>query len=474
MKGRTSKLLTLGGGGLCLLFPFLLLLNLPPTCLSHKVGSPNPSPSQDEDHHGAWPHSDSEWQPMPLSQFPSNDVQDPWSTKYGGTPNLAYTGINTYAHLPTSKCLENASASFDVAVLGIPYDLTVTYRPGARFGPDAIRRASRRQRSGRTFSLHHLQDPYGKGLRFMDCDDVPTSAYDPALAIDQIEAAYTSLLQRTPHGAAAALVEGEEEEKGAVVDAQTWSSFSTESISLDGKPKVKIVSMGGDHTIVLPILRSLHRVYGPIAVIHFDAHLDTWPPSVSKVGSPTRQSQIQHGTFFWQAALEGLIARNMSIHAGIRTRLGGYDDVVHDESIGFKIITSDDVDTLGVSGIVKSIRERVGDMPVYLSVDIDTLDPGFAPGTGTMESGGWTPRELKAVVRGLEGLNFVGFDLVEVSPAYDHAEITAYAASDLIFEFVNLLALGSHTRGPNQRPSFSDGRITGPAPLKVGHDRQEL
>ncbi|CCF53298.1 hypothetical protein NDA11_006324 [Ustilago hordei] len=404
------------------------------------VHSHSHSPGLDEDHHGAWPHSSAEFSPIPLVEFPSNDIPDPWTTKYAGVAKPVYAGINTYAHLPTAKCLNDPDQLFDVAILGIPYDLTVTYRPGARFGPNAIRQASRRQRAGRTFSLHHMQDPYATGLRFLDCDDIPTSGYDPALAIDQIEAAYTSLLQRSPASDPSLLSTAQ---PSAAVSPEAWSAFSTAPYATDAKPHPKIVSLGGDHTIVLPILRSLHRFYGPIAVIHFDAHLDTWPPEVSPHGSPTRQHQIQHGTFFWQASLEGLIARNQSIHAGIRTRLGSYDDIEHDSSIGFDIITSDDIDDLGIPTIISNIRERVGTMPVYLSIDIDTLDPGFAPGTGTLESAGWSPRELRRILRGLEGLNFVGFDLVEVSPAYDQAEITAYAASDLIFEFMNLLTRGN-------------------------------
>lgn len=127
---------------------------------------------------------------------------------------------------------------------------------------------------------------------------------------------------------------------------------------------------------MLPILRSLHRIYGPIAVIHFGAHLDTWPPEVSPIGSPTRQHQIQHGTFLWKAAQEGLIARNRSIHGGIRTRLESFADIVHDTSIGFQVLTTDDIDEIGTKGIVDTIRKRVGDLPVYLSLDIDVLDPG--------------------------------------------------------------------------------------------------
>ncbi|EST07802.1 Ureohydrolase [Kalmanozyma brasiliensis GHG001] len=422
----------------------LLLLAAALSCAtiaaSHSHSYPH-SPGLDEDHHGADPHSTAEFAPIPLVQFPSNDIPDPWTSKYGGVARTAFAGVTTYAHLPTSRCLDNPDELFDVAVLGIPYDLTVTYRPGARFGPNAIRQASRRQRSGRTFSMHHGMDPYNSGLRFLDCDDIPTSPMDPALAIDQIEAGYSSLLQRVAHSDPSS--RDPSSPPASVVAPETWEAFSSAGLAKDGRSHPKIVSMGGDHTIVLPILRSLYRVYGPIAVIHFDAHLDTWPPEVSPVNSPTRQHQIQHGTFFWQAALEGLIARNQSIHAGIRTRLGSYDDIEHDASIGFDIITSDDIDDIGIPAIIANIRARVGTMPVYLSIDIDTLDPGFAPGTGTMESAGWSPRELRRILRGLEGLNFVGFDLVEVSPAYDQAEITAYAASDLIYEFMNLLIKGN-------------------------------
>ncbi|GAC92731.1 arginase [Pseudozyma hubeiensis SY62] len=411
-------------------------------CATVAQAHANPySPGLDQDHHGADPHSSAEYAPIPLVEFPSNDIPDPWTTKYSGVGKPAYSGVNTYAHLPTVKCLDDPNQLFDVAVLGIPYDLTVTYRPGARFGPNAIRQASRRQRAGRTFSMHHGQDPYNSGLRFLDCDDIPASGYDPALAIDQIEAGYSSLLQR--RAASDPSLGTVATPPSSVVSPESWRAFDNAGLARDGKSHPKIVSMGGDHTIVLPILRSLYRVYGPIAVIHFDAHLDTWPPEVSPAGSPTRQHQIQHGTFFWQAALEGLIARNQSIHAGIRTRLGSYDDIQHDASIGFDIITSDDIDDLGIPTIIQNIRSRVGTMPVYLSIDIDTLDPGFAPGTGTLESAGWSPRELRRILRGLEGLNFVGFDMVEVSPAYDQAEITAYAASDLVYEFMNLLIKGN-------------------------------
>jgi len=193
----------------------------------------------------------------------------------------------------------------------------------------------------------------------------------------------------------------------------------------------RIISLGGDHTIVLPILRALNKTYGPVSVIHFDAHLDTWR---SYPGGITNQSRVTHGTFFAIAQEEGLIS-NTSIHAGIRCKLGGEEDIENDEAVGFQIITGDDIDDLGITEIIRRIRKRIGSTPVYLSLDIDVIDPGLAPATGTPEAGGWTTREVKRILRGLAGLNFVGADIVEVSPAYDNAEITGIAAADLVHDF---------------------------------------
>jgi len=161
---------------------------------------------------------------------------------------------------------------------------------------------------------------------------------------------------------------------------------------------------------------------------------DTWGPYP---GTTTEQARITHGTFFYVAREEGLLS-NTSIHAGIRCKLAGIEDIENDESVGFQLISTDDIDDLGIPAIITQIRERVGKSPVYLSLDIDVIDPGLAPANGTPEAGGWTTRELKRILRGLAGLNFVGADIVEVAPAYDNAEITGIAAADFVHDFLSM------------------------------------
>jgi len=198
--------------------------------------------------------------------------------------------------------------------------------------------------------------------------------------------------------------------------------------------------LGGDHTIVLPILRSVKKAYGPISVIHFDSHLDTWKPKVFG-GSPSEVASINHGTYFYHAALEGLLRNDSNIHAGIRTTLSGPSDYENDGYVGFEIVEAREIDIIGTAGIIKKILDRVGtERPVYLSIDIDTLDPAFAPATGTPETGGWSTRELRTILRGLEDLNLVGADIVEVAPAYDtNAELTTMAAADVLFEVMSIM-----------------------------------
>ena len=209
--------------------------------------------------------------------------------------------------------------------------------------------------------------------------------------------------------------------------------------------KPVLMSLGGDHSIALAALRSLKKAYGrEIAVVHFDAHLDTWnprkyPSAWLTEGEPA-QSDFTHGTMFWIAGDEGLIANGSSVHAGLRTRLSGYDyaDYAEDTEQGFMQIEADDIDRLGVDGIVASIMARVPpETPVYLSIDIDVIDPGLAPGTGTPEPGGWTTREIINILRGIENLNIVGADVVEVAPSYDgRGEQTALAAAQIVYEIV--------------------------------------
>ncbi|KAI7131426.1 putative agmatinase [Hortaea werneckii] len=198
--------------------------------------------------------------------------------------------------------------------------------------------------------------------------------------------------------------------------------------------------MGGDHTITLPLLRSMNRAYGPITVIHFDSHLDTWKPKVFG-GAPSKIASINHGTYFYHAAMEGLLKNDTNIHAGIRTTLSGLSDYDNDGYVGFSIVEAREIDTIGIDGIIKKIWHRVPhDAPIYLSIDIDTLDPAFAPATDTPETGGWSTRELRTIIRGLDGLNLVAADIVEVAPAYDtNAEHTTMAAADALYEVMSIM-----------------------------------
>lgn len=207
-----------------------------------------------------------------------------------------------------------------------------------------------------------------------------------------------------------------------------------------GQTFPRVITMGGDHTITLPLLRSINRAYGPVSVIHFDSHLDTWKPKVFG-GAPSKVASINHGTYFYHAAQEGLLANDTNIHAGIRTTLSGPSDYENDGYCGFEIVEAREIDTIGMDGIIKKIRDRVGtENPVYLSIDIDTLDPAFAPATGTPETGGWSTRELRTIIRGLDGLNLIGADIVEVAPAYDtNAEHTTMAAADALYEVMSIM-----------------------------------
>ncbi|KAJ7762385.1 Arginase/deacetylase [Mycena maculata] len=348
-------------------------------------------------------------------QLPLTEIEaapQTWLEKYGQQIDQPFSGPLAFSHLPYTRCLEDENVLFDIAILGIPFDTGVSYRPGARFGPYAIRSGSRRQREERGYTMSWGNNPYDHGAKIVDCGDIPVNPFDNALAVDQMEVAYSTLLSRPTIS----------------------KSGLNQRMAKGGIDHPRIVSLGGDHTIVLPILRSLYKKYGAISVIHLDAHLDTWP---GYAGGITDQSKVTHGTFFYLAQQEGLIS-NTSIHAGIRCKLAGVVDLENDEAVGFQLITTDDIDDLGIKEIIRRIRERVGSSPVYLSVDIDVLDPGLAPATGTPEAGGWTTRELKRIIRGLAGLNFVGADLVEVSPAYDNAEVTGIAAADLVHDFLSM------------------------------------
>ena len=193
-----------------------------------------------------------------------------------------------------------------------------------------------------------------------------------------------------------------------------------------------VLTLGGDHTVALPMLRAVAAVHGPVAVVHFDAHLDTWDTYFG--------AAYTHGTPFRRASEEGLLDRGGCLHVGTRGPLYTDADLGQDAELGFQVIPAPDVEHLGVTGMAERIAQRVGDRPVYVSVDIDVLDPAHAPGTGTPEAGGLTSRELLATLRSFARLNLVGADIVEVAPAYDHAQITGIAAAHVGYELLSALA----------------------------------
>ncbi|GAA4101552.1 agmatinase [Nocardioides kongjuensis] len=297
-----------------------------------------------------------------------------------------YAGLGTFARIPLIESVPD----YDVAILGVPFDGGTSYRPGARFGPMGIRQASRHLRP--RFHVELDTAPLDE-FQVVDAGDVPCTPFNIEEAMQQIED-----MARDVHGQA-------------------------------GR---RIVTLGGDHTVALPMLRAAHAQHGRIALIHFDAHLDTWDTYF--------KAPITHGTVFRRAFEEGLLAEDRSIHIGIRGPIYDKMDLVDDASFGFRIIRAGDLDFLGIEGAAEQVRQRVGDAPVYISIDIDVLDPAFAPGTGTPEMGGLNSRELLHVLRRLDGLNIIGADVVETAPDYDHAEITCVAAATVAFDLVTLMS----------------------------------
>lgn len=320
-----------------------------------------------------------------------------------------FQGINTFAHLDHHKCLLDPDTSYDVALIGVPFDTAVSYRPGARFGPRAIRAASQRQTSLRGYNQRANFNPYMSWARVVDCGDIPVTPMDNAIAFTQMTKAFEELLLRR--------------------------KAANQTDSEDIVPP-RYVALGGDHSILLPHLRALKQVYGPLNVIHFDAHLDTWAPDKYPSFWHSDQSEVTHGSMLWKAHEEGLTTGH-NIHAGLRTKLSGIEDYIDDDAQSFKRIDADDIWLKGPEYVINKILKTIpADTPTYLSIDIDVLDPGFGSGTGTQEPGGWLPRELIHVLRSIENLNIVGADIVEVSPAFDNAEITATNGAQVAFEVI--------------------------------------
>ena len=295
-----------------------------------------------------------------------------------------YGGIATFAHLPQI----NEVTDVDVAIVGVPFDTGVSYRPGARFGPNHVRESSRLLRP---YNPAANVSPFAT-QQVVDAGDIAANPFDIEEAISSIHKSYDQLLERAN----------------------------------------RVVTIGGDHTITLPILRSLKAKHGPISVVHFDAHLDTWD---SYFGA-----DYTHGTTFRRASEEGLLDPEGCMHIGIRGPLYAAKDLTDDKALGFQIFSSVEFQDLGVAAAIEKMKARVGKRPMYVSIDIDVLDPAHAPGTGTPEAGGLTSRELLSLLRATAGMNVVGADIVEVAPAYDHAQITGIAASHAMYELISAFA----------------------------------
>jgi agmatinase len=295
-----------------------------------------------------------------------------------------FAGPATFARLPAA----DEVSDLDIAVIGVPFDSGVSYRPGARFGPAHVRESSRLLRP-----YNPALEVYPFGVRQVaDAGDVAVNPFSIDEAVTAIELGARQIMERAR----------------------------------------RLVTIGGDHTIALPLLRVMAAIHGPVAVVHLDAHLDTWD---TYFGAP-----VTHGTPFRRAAEEGLLDPTACLHIGIRGSLYGAEDLRDDQALGFQIVPADALEALGTLGVIEQIRARVGGKPVYVSVDIDVLDPAFAPGTGTPESGGLLSRELLAILRSFGAMNLIGADVVEVAPAYDHAQITGVAAAHALYELISAMA----------------------------------
>ena len=303
---------------------------------------------------------------------------------YGTLPEPTFSGVTSFLRRRYGKDLAGA----DVAVFGAAFDLATTNRPGARLGPRAIRAAS----SSLAWCQPYLWDfdPLDR-LNVLDYGDL---YFDPGRPHEIPERLY-------------------EQVRGIVAAG------------------VLPLALGGDHFVSFPVLRALHERHGPLSLVHFDAHSDTWRDE---------DGRIDHGTMFFHAARLGYVDPASSIQLGMRTH--------NDEEHGFQVLNADWIHRHGIAHAIELIRARVVERPCYVTFDVDFLDPAFAPGTGTPVCGGFSTHEALSLIRGLAGLQVVGMDVVEVAPAYDHAEVTALAAASIAHE---LLAVVASRRGAGGR-----------------------
>jgi agmatinase len=300
-----------------------------------------------------------------------------------------FSGVRTFMRLPNTRDLPNA----DAAIVGAPFDTGATFRAGARFGPEGIRSAS------------HLLRRYNPSLDVAVFDHISVIDYgDVPVVPGYIESSYERIAK------------------------------GLEPIHRAG---VVPIVLGGDHSIALPELRAAAAVHGPLALVQFDSHPDTWDSYFGE--------RHTHGTPFRRAVEEGLLDTSRSIQVGMRGSIydrGDWDDA---REMGFDLVPTDEVRELGIPSVIDRIRGRTDGAKVYVSFDVDFVDPAYAPGTGTPEIGGFTSREAQEFVRGLAGIEIVGCDVVEVYPAYDHAQITALLAANVAHEVLSLIAFSKKT-----------------------------
>jgi agmatinase len=296
-----------------------------------------------------------------------------------------FSGVRTFMRLPNVQDLENVQ----VSIVGAPFDTGASFRAGARFGPEGIR------------SVSHLLRPYNPSqdvsifehLSVIDYGDVP------------------------------------------VVPGYIEESYERIAVGLEEVHRAGVapIVLGGDHSVALPELRAAAAVHGPLALVQFDSHADTWDSYFGQ--------KYNHGTVFRRAVEEGLLRPESSIQIGMRSSLYDQGDLDASRELGFDLLTTDAVRKLSIEETIARIRERIGGAKAYVSFDVDFVDPAFTPGTGTPEIGGFTSLEALGFVRGLSGIDIVGCDIVEVYPQYDGpAQITALLAATVAFEFLSLLA----------------------------------
>ncbi|MBU2864587.1 agmatinase [Reinekea forsetii] len=311
-----------------------------------------------------------------FNQYDSGDLAFTRQNPYGTEIEAMYSGATSFMRRRYSRDLTNV----DVAVIGVPFDLATSNRPGARFGPRSVRAASTQLSWARPWPW--LEDPF-ETLNVVDYGDCVFDPGQPETIAPAIERWYDHILSQG----------------------------------------VKPLSIGGDHFVSYPIIKALAKKHGPISLIHFDAHCDTWPD---------KEGRVDHGTMFYHAAKQGIVDATASVQVGMRT--------VNDLDLGYKVLDALWLHEQGVDAALKVIKETVGNKPTYITFDIDFLDPSCAPGTGTPVCGGFDTITAVKLLHGLQGINLIGADVVEVAPAYDHAEITALAGATMATNIMCLLA----------------------------------